>query len=202
MRVLALVTAALLLPLSALASTYTYTYTGNTYQLAIGNYTKNESITASFTLDAPLALNLSSLTSISGAPFSVSDGVQTIDSATPSLIGGISVETNAVGAIDFWTINVMSVDTYSTLFGVPIVRVNRILSLNLPSGDHYPWDYAFNGQSHNGYAGQAENEYDPGTWALTITDSPPSPTPEPATLTLAATGLVSLAGLARRKTRR
>jgi hypothetical protein len=86
----------------------TYTYTGPQFNFFFGAVCPpNCNIGGSFTVSTPLAANLNNFTLPSGAPFSFSSGP---DIANQSNVapGGITVSTNAAGAIDLWSIDLFN----------------------------------------------------------------------------------------------
>lgn len=83
----------------------TYTYTGPQFNYFFGAACPpNCNIDGSFTVPTPLAANLNNFTLPSGTPVSFSSGPDVADQ-TNVAPGGITVSTNAVGAIDLWSID-------------------------------------------------------------------------------------------------
>jgi hypothetical protein len=181
MRFLALL-AFLILPLPLMADPITYTYTGNDFTSLFGSgYSTSDSVTGEFTLSVPLADGLTALTAITPTSFSFSDGIQTITSATTS--GNVfEVETNATGDITKWQIGI-EIGEGATLSGI----TTELTTLNVSDA----------GEVDEAQPSEAfgENNNSAGTW----TSSAAGVTPEPSSLALLGTGIVGLAGVARRK---
>lgn len=96
MRLIALAAAVTLSLIPSLASASTiYNYTGQAYSSATLPYNTSESVTGSFTLNTPLAANLTNGT-VTPVSFSFSDGVQTITDQTAfsSSFGDLSTDAN------------------------------------------------------------------------------------------------------------
>jgi len=166
----------LILPLPLIADTV-YTYTGN--PLDIGNgpspYTVGDHVSGWFEISAPLAANLN-YASIIPISYSFTDGVNLADeSLLPN--HAIEISTDASGNISNWT-----------------------MGWDLPDGG------SFLSFSKYRDAGQAPppsniivfNQFDPGTWAESTLVSR-STAPEPSAFALFGTGILGLAGVARRK---
>lgn len=169
-RVLVLL-GAISLPLPLLADT-TYTYAGNDFTIADTPYTTSDFISGYFTLSSPLGDNLGEAV-ISPALFSFTDSVDTITDLTPSVYSEFQVSTDSSGDITSWYI---------------VLNDNADDQINTGKGSIVS-DYDYYGENF------AANTDDAGTW----TDNAPSPTPEPSTLLLLATGLLGLAGAVRHK---
>ena len=79
-----------------------YTYTGNPFTVVLGPYTTDNFISATLTLDNPLAANLASVdvTGFSGFSLTMSDGQQILTDTTPGLTTvSATVSTNMNGNI-------------------------------------------------------------------------------------------------------
>lgn len=176
---LCLVPAVLVLAAATLAAhaDTVYTYHGNDFTTASGPYTTDDSLTLSITLSAPLA-STSSLQAYTPTAFSISDGVQTITNLTPGITGSEFVFATSGGVIDQW--------------GIAVFGGNFIIEscgFNPTVCTPQSFDEA---ESVSG-GGVGENIADPGTWTSSAA------TPEPSTLALFGTGILGLAGVARRK---
>lgn len=172
--------AALLLPLPALADSYTYTYTGNDFTTVAGNYALGDSVTGGFTLSAPLPG--STYDTAIPALFSFSDGTQTItnSNSTSSDLAQdhFLVETDASGDIVTWGIQFFQQSNGSSIYTGNFSGAVQDLGSNGNSGLSY-----------------AHNDGDAGTWA--VTDNP-AITPEPSSFILLGTGLAGAFVLSRR----
>jgi hypothetical protein len=174
----------LILPLPLIADT-TYTYTGTPYTSAQSPYTTSDFISGSFTVSSPLAPNLvqqvTTITSFSFSDgvnsFSFIDGVQSTTGVFPPLSGaGFVIWTDGTGDISQWALGF----TFGTQ------QQGFVQSINVPSNSIVEDSAGFIGSF------EAFNSNDPGTWT-------PSNVPEPSTLALLGTGILGLAGAARRK---
>ena len=160
----------------------TYTYTGPQFNFFFGAVCPpNCNIGGSFIVPTPLAANLNNFTLPDATPFSFSSGPDVADLATVGP-GGITVSTTARGAIDLW-----SIDLFNFIDGF----------------------YLFSDQGGAGFDQFAKIEPNPpfgvkvtggaddtlslpfpvGVWTESTT---PSPTPEPATVSLLIAGVVGL----------
>ena len=175
---------AVLLPAPLLADTYTYTYTGNDFtSFSTINqsqvYSSNDSVSVEFTLSAPLADSLVNAL-ITPASFNFSDGYQSITDAT-SAFDWFEITTDADGNIAAW-------DVFA---GNDNGEVN---TTNEPAAGIVN----DSGASETGVSDAVgQNDNSPGTWTESTAD--PIATPEPASLFLAATGLLGVAGVIRRR---
>ena len=165
------VLAAFILPLPIMADTTTYTYTGSDFTAVSGPYTTSDSVTGEFTLSAPLADNLNTLTAITPTSYSFSDGIQTL---TTGIVADFYIETDAIGDITGWSIQI---DGDSD---------NQIETVHTSAVPGYE-----DGISSSSAYGDDEGH---GTWT-----SATAVTPEPASLFLVATGLAGAASLSRRR---
>lgn len=169
---------ALTCALSASASEITYTYSGNQFNDFGGGVTcpLECNISGSFTISAPLGSNFDGY--FVPDSFSFTDGVVTITqaNATSSAFGFI---TNSLGEITGW--NLDFIDPQTSMFVGTGPSVICPVGCRVTDGSFAPSQYA-------------QVNDDPGTWSSVITT-----TPEPSTLALLGTGILGLAGMARRK---
>jgi hypothetical protein len=156
----------------------TYTYTGNDFTDALAPYTTTESITGSFTVASPLGDNYP-YQQIAPLSFSFSDGVQTITNLNATLPPPFfDFATDLNGNITTWSIFIGNASG-------DFIETNNLLNDNGLFGIDIGGDVV----------GIGINESNPGSW----TTPPPSPTPEPSTFALLSTGMLGLAGIARRR---
>jgi hypothetical protein len=152
-----------------------YDYTGKDFTVVTYSpYTTKDFVTGSFTTTSPLADNLNKV-SITPAAFSFNDGVDTITNTNDNSAFFV-ISTNASGSIVDWGI---------------VVSQNPHDLIELVGG---PQNYDIGDLGSNGTS-LGENIV-PGVFS-----SPRSNglTPEPSTLALFGTGILGLAGVARRK---
>lgn len=191
----------------AFADTYTYTYTGQTYQLARGAYTTSERVTGELTLAAPLGpgmvFNAMSPAPLTVLSFSFSDGVQTLTDASASTTVSFVFGTNTAGLPTQWYVDLYQTELEGVIYSngsfIPEYGFNQIESVvegNLQQ------DSVFNGYSPRGGSGWvADNQNAPGTWTVTVNTVPAvaaTAAPEPGSLGLVVTGL-GVAGWLRRR---
>lgn len=169
---------------SASADTTTYTYVGNPFTifffgdsctLGVGQC----SISGSFTLAAPLPDNLP-FSSIFPLPpmFSFTDGVTTLTQTT-SGFSDFRVQTNSLGEITLWHVELIS------SIGFPntdLATINEV-----PGGTN---DGTDTHSSSSVLTGEAENLNAAGTWTITT-----SVVPEPSSLLLLGFGCLGLLAL-------
>lgn len=186
----ALLLAAVLSPLSALADTFTYSYTGHPFNSFYGSvYTTADFVSGEFTLSAPLAPD-TPLTGVTPLSFSFSDGLHTISSINPAAYEAIAIATDGNGNISHWLVD--------TRLFVGVLEYIGTVSNN---GSPNPSDYAeLAGPSGSGFSvfAYAQNQNNPGTWTETTTPTIAA-TPEPGSLMLLATGLAGTGTILRRR---
>src|ERR1700678_2331892 len=95
--------AACILTLPLMASSVTYTYTGNDFNITTFPYTTSDSVSGDFTPATALGDDLSDM-AITPATYSFTDGVQTFTNASPPSTVTFDVSTGATGAITEWYI--------------------------------------------------------------------------------------------------
>lgn len=175
--------AAVLSPLSALADT-TYSYTGQPFTDVSGAYTTSNAITGQFTLAAPLAPSIATDTAITPLTFSFTDGLQTVTNTstlTPDTF--FTIQTNATGNISLWDIYI----TFTTPDGeAHLETLDDVIGPFLAVADEATHDHS---SESSLIIDAGTNTGLPGTWTKATT--PTAATPEPASLTLLATGLAA-----------
>jgi len=180
-------------PFATIYADVTYSYTGKNLGPDPGYtfspyYTTSDSVLGTITLTSALGAGMS-LTDITGmiTDFSFTDGAETFTPAGVIGIEDFKVATDASGNIDAWQVAV------GATFGYFILSCN---------GDFSGSDYCSPGNGW-GIGGAADevffspavglNEGTPGTWGLA---------PEPSSLLLFGSGVLGLAGMIRRNTKR
>jgi hypothetical protein len=160
----------------------TYTYTGPHFNFFFGAVCPpNCNIDGFFTVPTSLAANLNNFTLPSGAPFSFSSGPDVADQ-TKVAPGGITVSTNAVGAIDLW-----SIDLFNYIDGFYLFSDE--------GGADYDQFAKFAPNPPNGVkvTGGADDTltfpFPVGVWTASTR---PNSAPEPATVYLLIAGIVGL----------
>ena len=170
----------LLTTLSLRADT-TYTYTGNSFASFSDPYSSSDFVSGSITLSSPLGNNLSGA-SLAPIAFSFTDGVNAFTNTTPSVSGSFhGFDTDASGNITRWNVFVFIPGGYSLRTGLAVDGETQLL-IAQDAGQ-------FGSQSANVVGNR-------GTWSLT---APASPVPEPSSIALLGTGVLALAGAARRR---
>lgn len=160
----------------------TYTYIGPQFNFFFGAVCPpNCNIGGSFTVPAPLAANLNNFTLPGGTPFSFRSGPE-VATQTDVAPGGITVSTNAVSAIDFW-----SIDLFNYIDGFYLSSDE--------GGADYDQFAKFEPNPPYGVkvTGGADDTlafpFPKGVW---IESTTPNSAPEPATVSLLIAGIVGL----------
>lgn len=182
-----------------------YLYTGQDYSptasilsrpatapVILPPYTASDFISGGFDTASPLAANLVAAT-IDPAYFFFEDGVTSTSSGVAS--SSFVIWTDGNGDIDHWGISI-KLDSGQIIDTVSDPRLQFVEGYYGGVFDQTflsPYD-------PEGNAGRGGNIAQPGTWE-DITGSQPAPIPEPATLPLAATGLLGLLTAVRRRVR-
>jgi len=177
--------AACILTLPLMASSVTYTYTGNDFTINTFPYTTSDSVSGYFTLATALGDGLSDV-AISPVTYSFTDGVQTFTNAAPPSTVTFDVSTSATGAITEWYILLQNPYAPGQTYDVE-------------TADGLAETRDFGEFPEGAGVGQGVILFDPGTWVQSGGGT--SPTPEPGYLGLIALGLVGI-GVVRRKMQR
>jgi hypothetical protein len=160
----------------------TYTYTGPQFNFFFGAVCPPFcNVSGSFTVPTPLATNLNNFTLPDATPFSFSSGPDVADLANVGP-GGITVSTNAVGAIDLW-----SIDLFNYIDGF-------YLSSDEGGADYdqfakFEPNPPFGVKVDGGADDTLTFPFPVGVWTESTT---PNSTPEPATVSLLIAGVVGL----------
>jgi hypothetical protein len=149
-----------------------YTYTGNPFNEFRGAAACPPlcSISGSFTVEQPLPSNFLLLAPLPPLSFSFTNGSTTITQSDPH--DEFFVGTDSHGDISSWVFLLVSqgvADIFTTTFG---------------TATHIPADFTCQGNPCSGFAAVNDN---PGAWSV-------STVPEPSSLILLGTGVLSLAG--------
>jgi len=178
--------------LAAYADTV-YTYTGNSFTTVQAPYTTSDFISGSFTVAAPLAANIPfAFANVTPLAYSFSDGLFTYtDKTSPALDSVVfSLSTNATGAINTWNITVgdfLSADT--NVFGIRSFNLGGLASSD------------FGTLTIDGSLVRGSNTQSPGA-AWVVSTVTPSSVPEPSSLMMMGTGIVTMFGAFRRENAR
>jgi len=156
-------------PASVQAVPTTYHYTGNPFTEVHGVYTTNDFVTAMVTLADPLPPNFHG--DVTPTAFTLSDGVQTLTNTTPLVGAFFQFQTNALGEITNWHVD-----------------VNAPRHVNFINTDHTFG--GLDGVRAEGH-GLAFNQDSPGEWTQATATPDAGSTLSLMTLTLMALGLVA-----------
>jgi len=170
-RLISLIAILCLIPLTLHADTYTYLYTGNPFTTADSPFTTSEYVTGELIFSAPLAPNLTDAEFYSFGGGYFTDGLTTF---SPYLDAYAELSTDAIGDITSWYI----IDEASP--SIYTITAGGLLG----SGDSVAIDVGTPAYASSATAG---------TWTS------PTLTPEPSSIALLATGLLTAAPLIRRR---
>jgi hypothetical protein len=173
---------------------YTYTYTGNPLSTPLPSsgylapFNASDIVTASFTTSSPLGPNMA-FAAVAFDSLTISTGPFTLTS-TSSVSPRVCAATNSSGNITTWdaAANFDPIDGIITFNAISGEKCEGLLFGSTLAQDSVVVDYP--------PGTGATNSDDPGTWTLSVSTTA---IPEPCTAELLGVGLLSIAGIVRRK---